>query len=138
LQPDFPFISDDLLVASTFLPGGGADATTGSCGAYAAGILALGAGLAPRSRELSEKDREYINKIRPKLFEFRDWFIGEFSGVTCKEVQMKIYGRWFNLMLEGEVAKYYAYHTSQKVDCNLVTSKAAVKLAQILSRDNNP
>ena len=75
-----------------------------------------------------------MKKARLIFNEFRDWFIREFGGVACRDVQTKLFGRYFNLMSDKELKKFHDFQKSAGVDCSLVTNKTAVKLAQMLSR----
>ena len=135
MQKYFEFISDDIVQAGIALAGGGIRATIGSCGAFSAGLLALSAKFCPRSNEPTEKELEEYEKARKKFAEFRDWFIAEFGGVVCKEVQHRQLGRSFNLMDDQE---YQAFKNFQGVGekCNQVSRKAALKVAEILSRSD--
>jgi len=70
---------------------------------------------------------------RNRFNEFRDWFIGEFGGAACRDVQTKQLGRYFNLTSDEERNKFYAFQKKAGVDCNLITTRTAVKLGQMLS-----
>jgi hypothetical protein len=133
LQKYFGFISDDIVQAGIALAGGGIRSTTGSCGAFSAGLLALSAKFSPRSDEPNERELREYERAREKYAEFRDWFIAEFGGVVCKEVQHRQLGRSFNLMDDQE---YQAFKNFQGVGekCNQVSRKSALKVAEILSR----
>ena len=64
--------------------------------------------------------------------EYRDWFIDEFGSVVCRDVQLKLFGRYFNFMDEDDIKASGKFPESEK--CNDVTKKGACKVAEILSR----
>ncbi|MFC1864693.1 C-GCAxxG-C-C family (seleno)protein [Chloroflexota bacterium] len=138
LQKYFDFISDDIVQAAVSLSGGGARAAAGSCGAFSGGLMALSTKFSPRSEELSAKEREELDRARIKFYEFRDWFIAEFSGVTCRDVQCRLYGRFFNLMDNEERQAFRNFREVHGNRCSQVTMKTALKVAEILSREDNP
>ena len=97
--------------------------------------MALSAKFSPRSEELSEKEAEEFDEVRINLNEFRDWFIAEFGGVVCRDVQHRQLGRFFNLM---DKAEFQAFRNFPEVHekCSQVTTKTALKVAEILSRED--
>ena len=119
------------------LRGGGNSATLGSCGIYSGGLMALSAKFSPQSQSPSKKEKEVFDKSRSKINEFRDWFITEFGGVTCKDVQLDLFGRFFNLMNEGERQEFRKYRQLLGIQCNQATTKAAFKVAEILCLEDN-
>lgn len=121
--------------AAVLLAGGGDRATTGSCGAFSGGLMALSARYSPHSEEPSEQEMATFNRYRPKLHEFRDWFMAEFGGVTCKEVQLTQLGRVFNFM-DFQELKAFAEGPGIREKCAQVYMKAALKIAEMLSRED--
>lgn len=92
--------------------------------------MALSIKFSPRSDELSEKEIEEFKKVSSNFYEFRDWFVAEFGGVTCRDVQCGLLGRFYNLMNDEES------QTKRKEgkSCTPVSVKSALKVAEILSR----
>jgi hypothetical protein len=123
------------VAASVSLAGGGSGATTGSCGAFSGGLMALSAAHSPRSETLSEPEREDSNRARAKFNEFRDWFIREYGGVSCRDVQTRLFGRYFNLMDEEGHKEFFEFIKSGP-SCNRVMTGTAVKVAQMLSQED--
>jgi len=78
-----------------------------------------------------------MEKARAKCHEFRDWFIAEFGGVACKDVQRHQLGHAFNLMDAKELRAFDAF-PGRAEKCAEVYSKAAVKVAEILSPEDTP
>lgn len=136
LQKHFNFITDDMVISAYALAGGAASATVGSCGAICGGLMALGAKYLPRSEEPSEEDLAQVDAARKKFGEFRDWFIKEFGGVTCKDGQIAVYGHYYQLSDPKEHDAFYEYQEKNGLDCNILVNKTAVKVAEILSRED--
>jgi len=98
--------------------------------------MALSAKFSPRSDTLSEKEMEELDKARSKSSEFRDWFISEFGSVVCRDVQLKVLGRFFNFMDDEERQAFREFHEAQGRPCSQVTTKAALKAAELLTRED--
>ena len=97
--------------------------------------MALSAKLSPQSPNPSKEEMEEFDKARNQISEFRDWFIVEFGGVTCRDVQLRLFGRFFDLMDEEERQAHKKYQESVGVKCSQATTKAAFKVAEVLSRE---
>lgn len=111
--------------------GGGDRATTGSCGAFAGGLMALSACFSPRTDEPSDLEMAEFNKTRLALHGFRDWFIAECGGVTCADVQRHEFGRIYNFM-DTKDQKDFAMSPETRQKCFAITAKAALKVAEML------
>ena len=84
-----------LFKAATALSGGTASMGNGNCGAYSGGVLALGDLYGRERKDLSDRGktrvaRDLAGKLHAKFME-------EYGGVTCHDVQRKVFGRTFNL-----------------------------------------
>ena len=112
-------------------------ATAGSCGAFSSGLIALCAKSVPRSEKLSEAEVKEFEQVRRNAHEFRDWFIAEFSGVTCRDVQCWLLGHAFNLMDEEERKAKLKCQDGLKRNCGEVVTKTTLKVAEMLSRGGN-
>ena len=99
--------------------------------------MALSAKLSPGSDELSEREIEELNEVCKSFYELRDWFIAEFGGVTCRDVQTRLYGRSFNLMDDEELKAFRESQKAQGRKCQQATTKVALKVAEILSRGDS-
>ena len=90
----FDFIPEDMIRASFSLCGG-AGASSGSCGTYTCGLLALGLKYnAPVEEEL--KNPELQEKGQAKFMEFRDRFIKEMGSTLCPELQKILEGATYS------------------------------------------
>jgi hypothetical protein len=134
LQSYSKFITDDIIVAAIALGGGGSGATKGSCGVFSGGLMALSATFCPRSEELSDQDMTEMEIVRSVFYEFRDWFIKEFSGATCSDVQRKLFGHSYNLKDEAEHEELRRLQEKLGFDCGIVIEKTAIRVAEMLTR----
>ncbi|MFH1031426.1 MAG: C-GCAxxG-C-C family protein [Chloroflexota bacterium] len=132
MQHYYDFITDDMLVSAIALAGGGGRSTTGSCGAYSGGLMALSTRFCPGGEELTEEELARLDKAKPNFYEFRDWFIKEFSGVNCVQILRKLFGGTFDLNNDKSVAELRKIQKELGFNCELVTGKVAVKLAEML------
>lgn len=97
--------------------------------------MALSTGLCPRSEEFSDADSEQLERARPTFYEFRDWFIEEFSGVRCADVLHKLFGGYYNLNNENDRDELRKAQAKAGFTCQVVISKVVMKVADMLSRD---
>ena len=124
-----------MIVSAIALAGGGARATTGSCGAFSGGLMALSTRFCPRSEELADKELAELEKARHRFYEFRDWFIKEFSGVSCSDVLLKFFGRSYNLRIDKERDELTKLQKELGFNCGLVVEKVAIRIAEMLASD---
>ena len=90
----------------------------------------------PRSETFLGKEREESEKARSKTHEFRDWFIAEFGGVTCRDAQIWLLGRSFSLMDEEERQAKREFHAAVGRKCSEIMTKTALKVAEIMSQED--
>jgi len=109
----------------------------GSCGAFSGGLMALSAKFSPRSDKLSEKEREELGKAFSKFHEFRDWFIAEFGSVVCRDVQLHLMGCFFDLTNDEGLQALREFQEVHGRKCVQATTKTALKVAEILSREDS-
>ena len=132
LQGHCDFITDDMLAAAVALAGGGARSTYGSCGAYSAGLMALSAKMAPRTDNPTKEQIAELEKSKEKFYEFRDWFVAEFGGVSCSEALHKLFGGYY---VQADAESRAALKKTQEqlgFNCQVVTAKTAIKIAEML------
>ena len=133
MQKYFTFITDDIVQSGVGLAGGGGYSVVGSCGAFSGGLMALGAKLCPRSDTLSEKELRQLSYARSKFSQFREWFISEFGGIACRDVQFNVFGRVYDVDNDEEVQKMRDYQQELGKTCSEVCMKSAIKVADMLS-----
>ncbi len=105
---------------------------SGSCGAYAAGLMTLSAALCPKGDRLSAREIEALKKVRPKFYQFRDWFVGKFGGVSCAAVLLKLFGWTYNRNNDKEREELRKLQKKLGFNCEVVTGKTVVELAKML------
>ena len=86
----------------------------------------------PRSDVLNETELKMLEAARQYTNAYRDWFISEFDSVVCRDVQQKMFGRYFNFMDDEDVKAFGDY--PEKVKCNDIVKKAVRKVAELLTR----
>jgi hypothetical protein len=132
VQKYLPFITDDIVQAGVALAGGGADSLIGSCGAFSGGLMTLSARYSPRPDTLSDREQEQLISARRQFANFRDWFIAEFGSVACRDVQLRVLGRAFNITDERELEAFREYQKQSGRYCREVSKKAALHVAETI------
>ncbi len=129
LKEYFDFIPDELIRASTSLCGG-AGASSGSCGTFTCGLLAVGLKYnAPVEEEL--KDPAKADIASEKFMAFRDKYIKEMGATLCPELQKQIYGRSY-IFTKPEDCEEYFQITDHNEKCGEVVEKATRLCAEFL------
>jgi len=114
---------------------GGAGISSGSCGAYTSGLLAIGLKYNPLINEESTPEGlAKKEKAIGKIFAFRDAFIREFGTTMCPEIQKLIFGRSFNLMQDPEREAFLSIPDHAE-KCSKVVAKAVRMAAGSMLED---
>ncbi len=93
LKAYFDWIPDDMIRASMNLCGG-AGASSGTCGTFTAGLLAVGLKYnVPLEAEWKDPALQEINA--GMFSAFRDAFLAEMGTTLCPEFQKKVFGRTY-------------------------------------------
>jgi C_GCAxxG_C_C family probable redox protein len=129
LKQHFDFIPDEVVRASTTLSGGAL--SSGSCGAYAGGLLAIGLKFSSSIEDLSDEGVAKGEITREKQLAFRESFLKEFGTTLCPEIQERLFGQRFNFTdeKEGEEFRNLPGHIEK---CASVVSKGARLAAEVL------
>jgi len=134
LKAYFDWIPDDMIRASMNLCGG-AGASSGTCGTFTAGLLAVGLKFnVPLADELANPALQEGNAIM--FSKFRDGFIAELGTTMCPEFQKQIYGRSYIFTDPADCEAYWAI-ADHNEKCAIVVEKAARFIAGFLL-DNDP
>ena len=126
-------IPDEMITASLSLAGGTGGAS-GSCGAYCAGLLGVGAVFnAPVDDELSNPSLKMQGV--GKFSEYRSRFLKEMGTVMCPEIHEKLFGRSYILSDPQQELEFMTLE-GHNVKCAEVVA-AATKIAaeMILNAD---
>jgi len=123
-------IEDDGIFQAAYPLAGGLGSTTeGTCGALSGGAIVLGY-LYGRTRDQFDKgisNREATH-LAKKLYEK---FIEEFGSCRCRDVQIKLFGRSFNLW-DDEDRKAFEEAGGHTEKCPMVVGKTCAWTASII------
>ena len=132
LKTYFDWIPDELIRASMSLCGG-AGASSGSCGTYTCGLLAIGLRYnVPLVEELSEPEKQGIGAS--KFIEFRDRFIASMGSTLCPELQKQVFGRSYIFTDPIDSEEYWKI-TDHNVKCAEIVGRATRVAAEMLLDD---
>ena len=95
LQTQFDFIPDSFVKATASLCGG-TGSGSGSCGAYCAGLLALGLKFNSTIEE-ELQDEEAFGKTAATFTESRERFVKEMGTIMCPKIHEKLFGKAYDL-----------------------------------------
>jgi C_GCAxxG_C_C family probable redox protein len=128
---------DAVFRAATGLAGGGALTGRGACGGYVGGVMVLGQLLGRERAGFDDPEA-----IRFRTFdlgkELADRFDEEFGGLICRDVQMRVFGRPFNLR-DPEDFQTFEEAGGHRDKCPDVVGKAArMTVGIILEADLAP
>ncbi len=134
LKAYFDWIPDDMIRASMNLCGG-AGASSGTCGTFTAGLLAVGLRFnVPLEDELKNPALQERNAMM--FSAFRDGFLQTLGTTMCPEFQKQIYGRSYIFTDPADCEAYWAI-ADHNEKCAIVVEKAARFIAEFLL-DNDP
>lgn len=124
--------NESIIKSADALAGGTALSTKGTCGALVGGMLAIGSieGRKYNDFKNGRKNRKVIQYAK-KLY---DKFIKEYDSPICKDVQIKIFGRAFNL-LDSEDYTEFEKRGGHLDKCPNVAGKVAKWTAEIILYD---
>ena len=125
LKQIFDWIPEDLVTASLSLAGG-CGAGSGSCGAYCAGLLAVGMKFNSTMDEEKEHP-EAIERGCAKFVEFRDRFLKERGTILCPELHKQVFGRSY-VFTDPAQHEEFANRADHNVKCAEIVA-SAVKVA---------
>lgn len=132
LKSCFDFIPEEMVTASLSLCGG-AGISSGSCGAYCSGLLAIGLKYNPTMAEESA-DKSLMMRGIGKTIAFRDTFLKEFGTTLCPEIHKSLFGRSFNFLDEKQNQEFLTL-PGHAEKCSTVVAKAARMAAEMLLGD---
>lgn len=132
LKAYFDFIPDEMIRASMSLCGG-AGASSGTCGTYTCGLLAIGLKYnVPLDEELKNPELQDVGAA--KFMEFRDRYLKAMGTTMCPEFQKKVFGRTYIFTNPEDCEEYWkvADHAEKCAD---VVEKATRVIAEMLLED---
>ena len=122
-------IPEEMIRASMSLCGG-AGASSGTCGTYTCGLLAVGLKYnVPLEDELANPDLQDIGAA--KFQAFRDYYLEKMGTTMCPEFQKKVFGRSFIFTNPADCEEYWKIE-DHAVKCADVVEKATRTIAEFL------
>ena len=132
LKAYFDFIPDELIRASMSLCGG-AGASSGSCGTFTCGLLAIGLKYnVPLEEELKNPELQDVGAA--KFNEFRDRYLKAMGTTMCPEFQKKVFGRSYIFTNPADCEEYWKIEDHAE-KCADVVEKATRVIAEMLLED---
>lgn len=132
LKSYFDFIPEELVTATLSLAGG-AGASSGSCGAFCSGLLAVGLKYNPTMADESANP-DLKARGAQKFKQYREAFRKEFGTTLCPEIHKKLFGRSFNFLSDHEEQQFFSIPDHAE-KCAEVVAKAARLAAEFLLED---
>jgi len=130
LKSVFPEIPEEMVTACLSLAGGTGSAS-GSCGAYCAGLLAVGLHFnSTIAEELADPAHE---KRGPREFmEYRDRFLARWGTVLCPKIHAQLFGREYDLTDPDDHAAFLSMPGHQEKCAEVVASAIRIACEMIL------
>jgi C_GCAxxG_C_C family probable redox protein len=122
--------NDAVFQTASGIAGGGGIIGDGVCGGYSGGCIVMGMFFG-RRREKFDNDNEYKEISYKHARMLHDRFEKEYGGVICREVQAKIFGRYYNL-LDTEEKKQFEEAGAHEDKCTCVVGNASAWVTEIL------
>ena len=121
LKAAFPEIPEEMVTACLSLAGGTGSAS-GSCGAYCAGLLAVGLHFNSTIAE-ERADPKHEKHGMDKFMEYRDRFTERWGTILCPKIHAQLFGKEYNLADPVDHEEFLAMpgHTEQ---CATVVASA--------------
>jgi C_GCAxxG_C_C family probable redox protein len=130
IQDLFDVRNDDVFRAASGLAGGVGICGDGCCGAYLGGVMALSQ-LHGRTRKNFKDPKRTRGKSFDQAKKLHDKFIAEYGSVICRDIQQRIFGRFYYLRDKEEFEKFEKAGGHED-KCPVVVGKAARWVAEIL------
>ncbi len=122
--------ADKVFKATTAFAGGIGEKCDGSCGGYVAGVLAMGLAIGRRKDHFGG-DREEKYKTAELARALRERFIAKYGSVTCRDIHASVFGRSFDLTVEGD-RKIFDEMGAHTTKCTSVVADSARWAVEIL------
>ena len=133
LREAFPEITEDMVTASLSLAGGTGSAN-GSCGAYCAGLLAVGLRFnSSIPEELADPKHE--KRGLDKFMEYRDRFLARWGTVLCPKIHAQLFGKEYNLADDEDHTAFLSMPGHQDKCAQVVASAIRMACDMILPEE---
>lgn len=109
IQEVLGIVDDATFKAAHGLAGGGALMTGGTCGALAGGLMAISSVYGRSREDFKNGQNIHLYKRSYKLNrQLYNRFVAEYGGPLCKEVQIQLLGRSYNMWDREDYAAFEA------------------------------
>ena len=126
LRAAFPDMIPEEMVTACLSLAGGTGSASGSCGAYCAGLMAVG--LKYNSTIAEElADPAHQKRGMDKFMEYRDRFLARWGTVLCPKIHAQLFGKEYNLADDADHTAFLAM-TGHTEKCATVVA-SAVRMA---------
>ncbi len=134
LQDALEIRNDDIFKAATGLAGGTGLTCDSGCGAYTGAVLLLSSIVGRERNDFADQGGVRF-KTHQLVRKFREKYIQEYGSVVCRDIQNKIFGRYYYL---ADPQEYEKFHNAgaHDVHCPEVVGKAAQWMAEIILDEN--
>jgi len=134
LSKVFNEIPESFIKASASLAGGCGSAS-GSCGAYCAGLLAVGLRFNSTMAE-EDENPEVFAKTSAAFNEYRDKFRARYGTTLCPEIQKQLFGRGYVLYDENDLQEYMKLEGHEEKCAGVVGEAVRIAADMIFDDDN--
>lgn len=133
LKTAFPEIPEEMVTASLSLAGGTGSAS-GSCGAYCAGLLAVGLHFnSTIPEELA--DPAHAKRGLQEFMEYRDRFLARWGTVLCPKIHAQLFGKEYDLTDERDHTEFLSMPGHQDKCAQVVASAIRMACEMILPEE---
>ena len=133
LRTVFPEIPEEMETACMSLAGGTGSAS-GSCGAYCAGLLAVGLHFnSTIAEELADPAHE--KRGMDKFMEYRDRFLARWGTVLCPKIHAQLFGKEYNLVDPTDHEAFLSMPGHQDKCATVVASAVRMACEMILPEE---
>lgn len=129
----FRSISEDVFKSATGLCGG-IGGTGNACGALTGGVMVLSVYIGREFDNFEDSGFEMQGKNRELVKELYNYFMEEYEGIRCKQVQEAMLGRSYDFFDEEELAEWEA-STAHEKECPMVVGRSIRLVTEILIRE---
>jgi len=130
LQDVLRLRNDDVYKAAMGLAGGTGLTCDSGCGAYTGAVLFLSSVVGRERNNFSDSDKIRF-KTHQLVRKFREKFIQQYGSIICRDIQNKIFGRYYYLPHLQEFEKFHNAG-AHDIHCPEVVGKAARWMTEII------
>lgn len=130
LQDTFGVRDDAIYKSATSIAGGAGLLSDVGCSTYVGGVLFLGS-LRGRTRDDMTDEQRVRFETHAIVRKLHDRFVQEYGTVVCRDMHMRLYGRYFYLPDSEEFSKFHSMGAHDRV-CPDVVGKGCRWVAELV------